>query len=73
MTKKELINALEDIDKQMEELRKCYEPYIGRRFDELSNDDQERIRKIWVLIQQLVNARADLRNKALYEFGIFVI
>ena len=46
MTKEEIVNAIADVNEQMEELRKVYEPYVGMQFDELSNEDQERIRKI---------------------------
>lgn len=73
MTKEELINAIERIDEQMEELRKCYEPFVGKRLDSLSIEDQERVRKFCVLIQQLANAKHDLHTKAITEFGIFVL
>lgn len=73
MTKEELINVIERIDEQMEELRKCYEPFVGKRLDSLSIEDQKRVRKFWVLIQQLTNAKHDLRTKAITEFGIFVM
>ena len=73
MTKEELINAIERIDEQMEELRKYYEPFVGKRLDSLSIEDRERVRKFCVLIQQLANAKHDLRTKAITEFGIFVL
>lgn len=73
MTKEEIIDAIARIDEQMEELRKCYEPFVGVRLDSLSIEDQERIQKFWVLIQQLTNAKHDLRTRALTEFGIFVL
>lgn len=73
MIKEELINAIARIDEQMEELRKCYEPFVGKRLDSLSIEDQERVRKFWVLVQQLTDAKYDLRIKAFTEFGIFVM
>lgn len=73
MTKEEIVKAITDIDEQMEELKKVYEPYVGMRLEDLSNEDQERIRKFWILILQLTNAKADLRAKALYEHHIFVM
>lgn len=73
MMKEELINAIARIDEQMEELRKCYESFVGKRLDSLSIEDQERVRKFWVLVQQLTDAKYDLRIKAVTEFGIFVM
>lgn len=73
MIKEELINAIARIDEQMEELRKCYEPFVGKRLDSLSIEDQERVRKFWVLMQRLTDAKYDLRIKAVTEFGIFVM
>lgn len=73
MIKEELINAIARIDEQMEELRKCYEPFVGKRLDSLSIEDQERVRKFWVLVQQLTDAKYALRIKAVTEFGIFVM
>lgn len=73
MIKEELINAIARIDEQIEELRKCYEPFVGKRLDSLSIEDQERVRKFWVLMQRLTDAKYDLRIKAVTEFGIFVM
>lgn len=73
MAKEEIVNAIADVNEQLEELKKIYEPYVGMRFDELSNEDQERIQKFWVLIQQLTNAKADLQRKAIHDYRIFVM
>lgn len=73
MAKEELINEIRQIDEQMEKLRKCYEPFVGKRLDSLSIEDQERVRKFWILVQRLTNAKHDLRTKAISEFGIFVM
>lgn len=73
MAKEEIVNAIADVNEQMEELKKIYEPYVGMQFDELSNEDQERIQKFWVLIQQLTNAKADLQRKAIHDYHIFVM
>lgn len=73
MSKEEIINAIADIDKQLEEMRKVYEPYVGREFDSFSTDERERIRKFIILVQELITAKADLRNKAVHEYGIFVM
>lgn len=73
MTKEEIVNAIADINEQMEELKKVYEPYVGMRFEDLSNEDQERIQNFWALIQKLTYAKADLQRKALYDYHVFVM
>lgn len=73
MKKEDIVNAIADIDKKLEELHKCYEPYVGMSFEEMSSDDRERILKFVVLLQQLTYAKAELRRRATYEFHIFVM
>lgn len=68
----EIIDNICKINEQLEENRKAYEPYVGRRLDSFSVGEAEALRKLAIVSQQLVNAKAELRNEALYEHGVFV-
>lgn len=72
MSKEELINAIRDINEQLDRNQKAYEPYVGRRFDSFSAEEAESIRKLMIVSQELIYVRLDLRNKAMREYGIFV-
>ena len=72
MSIKDIVNANTEIDNQMNEIKKQFKSFEGRRFNEMSTEELDVIRKFMNLAQQLVNAKSDLRNAALYKFGIFI-
>jgi hypothetical protein len=68
----EIVNANAEIDEQMNKIKTQFKYFEGKRFDEMSTEELDVVKNLMNLIQQLVNAKADLRSIALYKFGIFI-
>ena len=73
MTKEELLNAIDEVNEQLEEIRKLYEPYVGKHLDSLSDEEHDIFHKLSAVTLQLIRAKSDLRYKAITDFGIFVM
>lgn len=73
MSKEEVINAASDVENRLEEIRKCIEPYSGKNLEDTPKVEAERIQKLLILTQQLINAKADLRKVAFYKYHIFIM
>lgn len=73
MSKEEIVKKALEINEQLEQIRKSYEPYVGRELASISVEEAEQLNKLAALVQQLINAKAELRRTAFYKYQIFVM
>lgn len=72
MTVEEIMKAISDIDKLLEETRKQYVMYEGRRYETMTEEEVYIITKLTNVVYGLTKAKADLKNELLNR-GIFVM
>lgn len=73
MTGEEIVNAISEINEQMEEIEKIFTPFVGKKFEEIPADRLDAFRVLSTILIKLTNARSELRCIARDKFGIFVI
>lgn len=73
MTKEEMLEKIYEIDSQLNDLKQIYEPYVGRTFDSLSEEESKVVLNVIGSVTKLFCARNQLRMDLIQDFKIFII
>lgn len=73
MSKDELVKYSIEINEQLEELKKLYEPFVGKSIDSIPEEDVQNLIKISSSVQKLIVAKIEIRRTAYYKYNTFIM